>query len=150
MEETKKEDNKIISAAWIYGAFFGLMPAYVFCLITVATYPDFRFVYYIRLVFAIIIGALVGGYSAAFSAKIAINKLRNSGLVIRLLSGLVLGSICGFVTLGSTPLMLLIESTDINKAWEMIYRLSMIGLTLGGTAGIFFGGMLDRYLKLEN
>jgi hypothetical protein len=144
-----KTDKKIITMAWIYGAFFGLMPPYVFTLITIGTVDNFRAVYYLRLVLAIVIGALAGGFSSALLTKLSLKIIRKYNVGICIVLGFLLGSVAGAVTLGFTPLVFLISSTDINWALTTIFRTAMAGLLMGSVAGAFLGGLLHTYLREE-
>lgn len=139
--------KNIIRSAWVYGAFFGFMPPYVFTLITISSYPDFRSIYYLRLLIAIIVGALVGGFSTSIAVKYALKLIKRPNFILCLFMGLILGGICGALTMGSTPLMLLISSTDINWAINVIIRAIIAGIIMGGTAGAFFGIGINYYLK---
>lgn len=143
----KKQDKQIVKFAWIYGAFFGLMPPYVFTLITIGTVDNFRAIYYFRLILAIIIGALAGGFSSSILTNLSLMFIKKINIVWCILLGLILGSLAGAITLGLTPLVFLISSTDIDWALKTIFRTAMAGLTLGSVAGAFMGGLLRFYLK---
>jgi len=139
--------KRVIEGAWLYGAFLGFMPPYVFTLITLATQDTFRAVYFLRLMIAIVIGALVGGYSASFAVKYAQNIMKKPNLLLSLVLGIVLGAICGAITLGITPLTLLISSTDVAWAIMMIKRLIIVGAVMGAVGGAFFGVTYNHFLK---
>jgi len=139
--------KKVVDGSWIYGAFFGFMPPYVFTLIVVATVPEFRLVYYLRLLLAIVIGALVGGYSTSIAVKTALKVVKKTNIVISVVLGFILGAICGAVTLAATSSVLMISSTDLVWAVDMLIRSSLIGVVMGGVAGVFFGAMANHYLK---
>jgi len=144
----KKEMNKNISrVAWIYGAFFGFMPAYIFTLVTVASYEGFRAIYYLRFVLAIIIGALVGGYVTSFAVSLGLQLIKKQSYFINAIVGLILGAICGAIVFVATPLMLLIQSTDVSWALTVIYRSSLLGAIMGAVAGLFFGIGLYKFLR---
>lgn len=139
--------KRIVEGAWLYGAFFGFMPAYVFAVGGIATYETFRTVYYFRLLLAIIIGALVGGFVTSFAVKYALKIIKKPNLIISLLAGLIVGAICGAIILGSTPLVFLIQSTDVSWALTVIIRAIISGLIMGGVAGMFFGAGVNYYVK---
>lgn len=159
----KNQIKKIAGAAFIYGAFFGMMPPYIFALIVIAnplingdptavglSVEGFRSIYYVRLVLGILIGVLAGGYSAYFTSKVGAQFfLKKKNILIQLLVGLIMGAICGFFTLGLTPLMLLISSTDLSWAWSVIYRMALVGGILGSLAGLFFSVGMRYYLDTE-
>ena len=159
----KEKTKKISGAAFIYGAFFGMMPPYIFALLVIANplindnpsavglpVEGFRYIYYVRLVLGIIIGVLAGGYSAYFTSKVGLRFfLKKKNIIIQILIGLAMGAICGILTLGLTPLMLLISSTDLSWAWMVIYRMAAVGGILGSIAGAFFSIGMRYYLDTE-
>jgi len=158
-----KQIKKISGAAFIYGAFFGMMPPYIFALIVIANpiingdptavglpVEGFRYIYYVRLVLGIIIGVLAGGYSAYFTSKMGVKLfMKHKNILTQLLVGLAMGAICGFLTLGLTPLMLLISSTDLSWAFAVIYRMAFVGAILGSIAGVFFSLGIRYFLEGE-
>lgn len=151
----KKTDINFADIAWVFGAFFGFMPVYVFTLIVVATTTDipleptqtFRAVYFLRLLLGMTFGALLGGFTTHKAAIFVNQKIKKPNLLKSILAGLGLGSLCGAITLGATPTVLLISSTNIDWAWLMIERLAGIGLIMGSVAGAFLGAGYNYLLK---
>lgn len=130
-----------------YGIFFGLMPPYVMMIVVVSTWgvppldpPDeqvFRSVYLLRLVLGNVIGLTVGAAAAVLAVDLGLRYGGKATYARAILGGALLGTPAGAITAGSTPLMLLISSTNVEWAWIMVRRASMVGGLMGCVNGIF-------------
>jgi hypothetical protein len=141
--------KRILIGAAIYGIFFGLMPPYVMMIVVVSTWgmpplepPDeqtFRAIYLLRLVLGNVIGLTVGALTSAYAVHFGLKIAGRATYPRAILGGAVLGAPVGAITAGSTPLMLLISSTDVEWATKMIQRAVAVGGLMGLVNGVFAG-----------
>ena len=139
-------NEKIVKGAWFYGGVFGAMPPYIYTLVVIAANPSFRWIYFLRLAFAVVAGALVGGFTASKFSKYGL-KILKKNLFMCLFLGIILGAISGALTFLATSAMFLIASSDYSWAINIIKRSVILGIILGGIAGGFFGGAVYSFLK---
>lgn len=144
----KEASKKIIRSIGIYGAIIGALPPIVISILSLINVElvfgnisigEFRNIYYLRMVVALFTGAIVGGFASAFATKTGISLIKKMKLWKGLLMGLFLGAIVGFLTAGSTPLVLLISSTDVTWAIGLIKRAAIAGTFVGAFAGAIAG-----------
>lgn len=138
--------RRILIGAAIFGIFFGLMPPYVMTIVVISTWgmppvepPDeqaFRAVYLLRLVLGSFIGLTVGGLTAVWAVMTGIRFGGKATYPRALLGGALLGTPVGAITAASTPFVLLISSTNVEWATEMIKRGLMCGAMMGFVNGI--------------
>jgi hypothetical protein len=138
--------RRILIGAAIFGIFFGLMPPYVMTIVVISTWgmpplepPDeqsFRAVYLVRLVIGSFIGLGVGGLTAAWAVMAGLKVAGKATYPRAVLAGILLGTPVGAVTAASTPFVLLISSTNVEWATEMIKRGLMCGAMMGLVNGI--------------
>ena len=141
--------RRILIGAGIYGIFFGLMPPYVMMIVVVSTWgmpplepPDeqtFRAIYLLRLVMGNVIGLSVGALTAAGAVSFGLKVAGKATYTRAVAGGMLLGTPVGAVTAGSTPLVLLISSTDVEWASMMIQRSLAAGAIMGLVNGIAAG-----------
>jgi hypothetical protein len=138
--------KRILLGSVVYGIFFGLMPPYVLTIVVVSTWgmppleppneQTFRAVYLLRLVLGNVVGLLAGAFLTAGAVDFALRLAGKATYPRAILGGAVLGPIVGGLTAASTPIFLLISSTDTVWAIEMIKRSLAVGATMGLTNGI--------------
>lgn len=152
--KVKELSEKIIQNIGIYGAIIGAFSPFVYSVLSITALPGtaayipagkFYFIYYLRIILAITAGTLVGGFSSAFATKIGLTMIKKVRWWKGLLAGLILGGIVGFLTAGSTPLALLIESSDFVWAIEVIKRAAIAGTMVGSFAGAIAGTFAAVY-----
>ncbi len=141
--------KRILIGAAIYGIFFGLMPPYVMMIVVVSTWgmpplepPDeqtFRAVYLLRLVLGNVVGLTVGALTAAYAVHFGLKIAGKATYTRGIVGGALLGAPVGAITAGSTPLMLFINSTDVEWATKMIERAVTVGGLMGLVNGAFVG-----------
>ena len=101
--------------------------------------PDeqtFRAIYLVRLVLGSFIGLGVGGLTAVGAVMLGIRYGGKATYPRALIGGALLGTPVGGVTAASTPFVLLISSTNVEWATEMIRRGLMCGAMMGLVNGI--------------
>lgn len=138
--------RRILIGAAIFGIFFGLMPPYVMTIVVISTWgmppvepPDeqtFRAIYLVRLVLGSFVGLGVGGLTAVGAVMLGIRYGGKATYPRALIGGALLGTPVGAVTAASTPFVLLISSTNVEWATEMIRRGLMCGAMMGLVNGI--------------
>lgn len=149
--------HKILLGGVIYGIFFGLMPPYVLTIVVVATWgmpplepPDeqtFRAVYYLRLVLGNVVGLLSGAFLSALAVEFGLRFAGKATYARAVLGGALLGTPVGALTAGSTPLFLLISSTDRVWAIEMIQRAAICGAVMGCVNGIAAAVVIVYFIR---
>lgn len=143
---TGETRRSILIGATIFGIFFGLMPPYVMMIVVVSTWgmppldpPDeqtFRAVYLLRLVVGNFIGLSVGALTAAWAVSFGLKVAGKATYARAVIGGALLGTPVGALTAGSTPLVLLISSSDFEWASLMIQRSLAAGALMGFVNGI--------------
>lgn len=138
--------QRIIVGAAIFGIFFGLMPPYVMTIVVVSTWgmpplepPDeqaFRAVYLLRLVLGNFIGLAVGALTAAWAVILGLRIAGKATYPRAVLGGATLGTVVGAVTAASTPVVLLLSSSNVEWAWRMVRRAFACGAMMGLINGI--------------
>ena len=149
--------HRILWGAAIYGIFFGLLPPYVVMITVVATWDmppleqpgeqSFRAVYYIRLALGNLVGLSVGGLLSAGAVALGLRVVPKPTYLYGLLGGLILGPIVGALTAGSTPLFLLLSSSNVEWAWKLIGRSFICGALMGLTNGVAAALAIVYFLK---
>ena len=149
--------NRILLGGVIYGIFFGLMPPYVLTIVVVATWgmppmepPDeqtFRTIYYLRLVLGNVVGLLSGALLSALAVEFGLRFAGKATYARAVLGGAALGTPVGAFTAGSTPLFLLISSTDREWAIEMIQRATICGAVMGCVNGIAAAVVIVYFIR---
>lgn len=149
--------NRILLGGVIYGIFFGLMPPYVLTIVVVATWgmpplepPDeqaFRAVYYLRLVLGNVVGLLCGAFLTAFAVDFGLKVAGKATYVRAIIGGALLGTPVGALAAGSTPVFLLISSTNREWAWQMIQRAVACGALMGFVNGIAAALVIVYFIK---
>ncbi len=148
--------RKILLGAVIYGIFFGLMPPYIFTIVLVATWgggpqmpeePTFRAIYFVRLALGNAAGLLVGASLTVAAVNIGLRLAGKATYLRGILGGLVLGTVAGGLIAASTPLFLLISSTDTAWAWSMVQRALMCGAIMGMINGMMAGVVIMYFIK---
>jgi hypothetical protein len=138
--------RRILIGAAIFGLFFGLMPPYVMTIVVISTWgmppleaPDeqtFRLVYLLRLVIGNVIGLSIGALTAAWAVGFGLKVAGKATYPRAILGGVLLGTPVGAITAASTPLVLLISSTNTEWAGLMIQRALACGALMGLANGI--------------
>jgi len=149
--------HKILLGGLLYGIFFGLMPPYVLTIVVVATWgmpplepPDeqtFRAVYYLRLVLGNVVGLLTGAFLTAFAVDFGLKVAGRATYVRAVFGGALLGTPVGALTAGSTPLFLLIDSTNRQWAWQMFERAVACGAAMGLVNGIAAAVVIVYFIR---
>lgn len=149
--------ERILWAAALYGIFFGLLPPYVVMITVVATWDmppleppgeqAFRAVYYVRLALGNLVGLSVGGLLAAGAVALGLRLAPKPTYLHGLVGGIILGPIVGALTAGSTPLFLLLSSSNVEWAWKLIGRSFLCGALMGLTNGIGAGLVIVYFLR---
>lgn len=138
--------HRIMLGAILYGIFFGLMPPYVLTIVVVATWgmpplegpsdQTFRAVYLLRLVLGNVVGLGAGAALTAWAVNLGLKVAGKATYGRAVIGGSLLGPPVGALTAGSTPLMLLISSTNVEWATKMIYRAVACGAMMGLVNGV--------------
>jgi hypothetical protein len=149
--------HKILMAGVVYGIFFGLMPPYVLTIVVVATWgmppleapaeQTFRAVYYLRLVLGNVVGLLSGAFLTALAVEFGLRIAGKATYLRAVIGGALLGAPVGALTAGSTPLFLLISSTDTEWAWKMIERATLCGAVMGCVNGIAAAVVIVYFIR---
>lgn len=132
-----KLSEKVVKGAWFYGGILGGLAPFIYSVLVLAIAVDFRSVYYLRFFLGIVFGVLIGGFSASRLTKYGL-KISKHNLISYLALGFFFGAIAGILTLGGPTLMLLIGSSDVEWAINMIVKSGILGSILGSVAGLFF------------
>lgn len=152
----KEEGKKIIAGVSLYGALAGVFPPLVFAIVSItapAGSPGhigigaFRNIYYFRIIVSIVLGTLVGGFSSALCTKLGLTIIKDMKWWKGTLTGVLLGGVVGLFTAGSAPLSLLISSTDVPWAFEVIKRSAIMGFLVGAFGGAIAGTIAAVYFN---
>ncbi|MBI1783845.1 hypothetical protein HYR69_01755 [Candidatus Sumerlaeota bacterium] len=151
--------HRIMLGAILYGIFFGLMPPYVLTIVVVATWgmpplegpsdQHFRAVYLLRLVLGNVVGLGAGAFLTALAVSFGLNVAGKATYTRAVIGGALLGIPVGALTAGSTPLMLLISSTNVEWATRMIYRALACGAMMGLVNGVAAGLVIVYFIKRQ-
>jgi uncharacterized membrane protein YesL len=149
--------QRILLGAVLGGIFFGLMPPYVLTIVVVATWgmpplegpgeQAFRAVYLLRLVLGNLVGLGAGALLTAGAVNLGLKVARKATYGRAVLGGALLGVAVGALTAGSTPLMLLISSSNVEWAHKMLFRALACGAMMGLVNGIAAGVVIVYFIR---